>query len=810
MLSNCNFTIGAIVFDESVVHGLIVQIQMIISLYLVMKEYRLGFYLAVTMNAINLASMLILVIKNTSAETVPGIVSYTGVLIIISFIRNYQIKNTAYIEKIDNLNKKLIIDEALYRSVFNQAPVGIAIMQDKSHANNTEFGDATMNPTYSKILGRQPDELKNFTWVNITHPDDLKADLEKFIQFKHGEINGYTMEKRFIKPDGSVVYVNMKISPLLGIYEDHSMHLCLIEDITERKQAELALKESMHRESVLLCHLPGLAYRCYNDDAWTMMYVSDGCLNLTGYAPESLLHNKDLSYNDIISPEYRQLLRDEWERRLAQKQPFKYEYEIITASGERKWVIEMGQGIYNDAGEVEELEGIVLDISDRKAAEDHLRYINEHDMLTGLYNRSYLESLLKKDIRKKDGLKRAVISINLSTVQLLTANYGFQYTQSLIKHAAEELSQYCTDKRKLFQTYDNQFVFYVTNYQDKNELVEFCNIIAKNMETLFVTDRIGGGIGVLEIEQNIEADVDSILRKLLIASEKSLSMFDKDFGVCFYDEELEALLDRETSIRRALSAIAANNDNNELYLQFQPVYDLNTQSVCSFEALARLKTVELGPVPPYEFIPITEKTKLIIPIGEKVIIQAFDFLRKLKELGHDKVSVSVNISAVQLLQPDFTSRIFEFIEKMQVNPKNICVEITESMLVYDYEKVNNIIDKLRTAGLHVAIDDFGTGYSSLARLRELKADCLKLDKYFIDKLFDADISKTIINDIISMSHKLGRCVIAEGIERESQLQYLKDCNCDRIQGYLISKPLNENDAVAFLQRNTEQKTTLEV
>lgn len=169
----------------------------------------------------------------------------------------------------------------------------------------------------------------------------------------------------------------------------------------------------------------------------------------------------------------------------------------------------MGQGIYNENGEVEALEGIILDISESKKMENRLRYLNEHDKWTGLYNRDHLELLLNRDIRKKDGLRRAVMSINLSTVQLLTANYGFHYTQCLIKEAAETLSQYCSDNRMLFQTYENRFVFYLINYKDKNELVDFGDAIAKSLETLFVTDRIGGGIGVFEIEQ-------AIMRSMLI------------------------------------------------------------------------------------------------------------------------------------------------------------------------------------------------------------------------------------------------------------------------------------------------------
>ena len=181
------------------------------------------------------------------------------------------------------------------------------------------------------------------------------------------------------------------------------------------------------------------------------------------------------------------------------------------------------------------------------------------------------------------------------------------------------------------------------------------------------------------------------------------------------------------------------------------------------------------------------------------MINAFHFLNKLKASGYDEVGVAINVSAIQLFSPDFIRNLFELISEMQLNPKNIGIEITESVFASDYDYINSIIVKLRDAGIHIAIDDFGTGYSSLSREKELSVDCLKIDKYFIDKLLDADLSKAITSDIISMSHKLGHCTIAEGVEHECQLQYLQEHNCDRIQGYLFSKPLNEEDALEFLK-----------
>ncbi len=136
-------------------------------------------------------------------------------------------------------------------------------------------------------------------------------------------------------------------------------------------------------------------------------------------------------------------------------------------------------------------------------------------------------------------------------------------------------------------------------------------------------------------------------------------------------------------------------------------------------------------------------------------------MNKLKENGYETMAVSINVSPIQLLRPDFASRLFALISELHVNPQNIGIEITESVFTSDYENINHIIEKLRDAGLHIAIDDFGTGYSSLAREKELSVNCLKIDKYFIDKLLDTDLNKALTSDIISMAHKIGHCTIAE-------------------------------------------------
>ena len=701
------------------------------------------------------------------------------------------------------LTEKLALDEALYHSVFDQAPTGIAIVNDKSFVSRSEYGEMNINPMFERILGRESHELSKLKWMEITHPEDLQPDLDKFGQFKAGIIKGYTMEKRFLRPDGSSVWTNMKVSPLLGAAGKNSMHLCLLEDISARKAAEESLKESERSKSVLLSHLPGMAYRCSYNREWTMQFVSDGCLELTGYAPESLVNNRDRSFNDLIAPEYRDLLWDEWQRLLPERLPFRYEYEITTADGKRKWVLELAEGIFNEKGEAEALEGIVIDISDRKEIEDTLRYNNEHDRWTGLFNRNYLEKLLAGDLRERSGENRALVLINLSTLQSLTTAYGFHYTQDLIKKAAEKLNEYCTDRRLLFYTYTNRFVFYLKEYRDKDELLEFCETLASALGALLSSERIGGGIGIVEIGRAEEPDEDMLLRKLLIASEKAVSAPDRDFSVCFYDGEMEREIIREQEIKRELARGAAGDENSGLFLQYQPILDLRSNRICGFEALARLNSEKLGLVSPLEFIPIAEKTKLIVPIGREIFRRAFRFLKKLEEGGLDSVSVSVNVSALQVLAERFTADLLGMIGKMRVRPENIGIEITESVFSMDYQGINRILGELRDSGLHIAIDDFGTGYSSLARERELNVDCLKIDKYFIDKLLTIDPGNAITADIISMAHKLGHYVIAEGVEHEEQKEYLRNNGCEKIQGYLIARPLDEEAVNGLIRRQAE-------
>jgi len=699
--------------------------------------------------------------------------------------------------------------DSIFEAIFQQAPIGIAISYsiDPSMEDKDEL--FRINPVYEQITGRKQEELLKLGWMEITHPDDLAEELRHYKKLQAGEIKSYSMEKRFIRPDGSLVWVHIVAAALFMSAEQGYDYICLVQDISQSKAIKTALTESERSKSVLLSHLTGMAYRCDYDRDWTMRFVSAGCFKLTGYTPESLINNRDLPYNDLIAPEYRGDVWYEWGHVLSRKLPYKGEYEIITADRERKWVLEMGEGIFDKNGEVEALEGIIFDISDIKKVEEELRYNSEHDSWTGLHNRRYLVNRLHHDIKQKYSGKSALVCVNLGGMYLISMTYGFQYYRELIKKTAEALNSHCNEDCSLFHTSENRFIFYVENYKYKDELTGFCEAVSATLESLLAVERISGGIGVVEINERNEHDPELILKDLLITSEKAIETFDRDFGHCFFDTDMEEHIVREEGIKQELAQVASDEAVEQLFMHYQPILDLKTSELYAFEALARFNSVRYGPVLPMEFIPLAEKTKLIIPLGEKIIDQVFRFLNKLKENGYGSIGISINISPVQLLRKDFVENLSGKIKDMQIDPRNVGIEITESVFASNYQEINNILARLKDMGIRIAIDDFGTGYSSLARGRELNINYLKIDKYFIDKLLILkDIEESITGDIISMTHKMGHLAIAEGVEYEKQRDYLKKYGCDSIQGYLISRPLDEEAAIEFLKKQTSIKSSV--
>lgn len=690
----------------------------------------------------------------------------------------------------------------IFERLFNDAPIGVAISRVTRISDTDKITSVVMNPAYEKIIGRKNDS-QNFDWRSITHPDDLAESEDLFNQLESRQISSYNRVKRYVHPDGSIVWVNVIVSSFDNENEDVFSYISIVQDITEQSLTIKKLSESERSKAVLLSHLPGLAYRCNYDRDWTMQFVSKGCKKLTGYDPEDLLDNKVISYNDLITQEYHHPLWLEWKRVLAARIPFSYEYQIITKEGVRKWVLELGEGVFDEKGEVLALEGIVIDIDYLKKMEETVKHKNEYDTLTNLHNRAYFEQLLDNDIKSGKIFNKALFGINFSSIQTLVLTNGYHYGMDLVKRISDILKMFQTAKCELFITHENRFCFYIQDYQTKEDLLDFYNQIVKMLEPILMHERISSGVGILEIRSTKYQDSDRLLKDTLIATEKALqSEGVKLINYAFFDKDMQLQIEREKILLDELVLLSEAAGDDGLVVDYQPVLDLKTDRVVSFEALSRFKSKRLGLVSPLEFIPLLERTKLIVPIGEKILSRSLKFLKHLNNLGYD-VSMSINISAIQLLSQDFATRVIQKMNDVGVDPTKIWFEITESIFSSNYQRINQILGEIIKQGVKVTIDDFGTGYSSLHRVLELNTNGIKIDRAFIDGLEKISEDIAITKDIVSLGHKLNYLVVAEGIENETQQQYLKAYNCDRGQGYFFSRPLSQEKALEFLHNKNK-------
>lgn len=430
------------------------------------------------------------------------------------------------------------------------------------------------------------------------------------------------------------------------------------------------------------------------------------------------------------------------------------------------------------------------------------------DRLTGLPNKQYFKEFLTEEIKKKEENNKAFLLINCRNFTILNLTYGYEYGDEVLKELSRRIQKLVDSNEKLFRFSADRFVLYVKNYDGKKELVSITNIISRMFNKPFkvkdAEQNLDVQIGIVEINSKYD-NVDKILKHASIA----LSYIKNNDSIkyAFFNEVMESKLQREDLIEKELRAGIAKNDMEKLYLEFQPQVHLKMNKVICFEALARMKTESLGFISPLEFIDVAERKQLIVPLGNLILKKACDFIRTLKSEGYDDIKVAVNISGIQLLRDDFIGTVMDIIKETQIEESNLELEITESVILGNYEIINEKFKILKERKIGIALDDFGTGYSSFSRLKELNIDTVKIDKYFISKISIGECKELITGDIISMAHKLGLKVVTEGVEVEEQKDYLIENSCDIMQGYLFSKPLPEEGAIELLKRsnNVENK-----
>lgn len=420
-----------------------------------------------------------------------------------------------------------------------------------------------------------------------------------------------------------------------------------------------------------------------------------------------------------------------------------------------------------------------------------------HDIVTQLPNKRYFEEVVAESNWFRTSNHSAILLITCKNFHFFDAYFGYVYSENHLKLMTEKMKHFVSDKRMLFQISDEKFAFILKDYDSHAEVISFAKSIIKFLKTFLVHRAAGATIGIAEWKGNEKDNADEFLKRATNAtrylSDEELYQYE------IYSDKLQEKLDKEAKIETELLNSTTGKVLSGLYLDFLPIVSMKNNQVVGFEALARLKTLEYGVVMPSEFIPVAERTQLIVPLFNQIVFKTCEFIRMLADNNFKNIKISLNISEIQVLRDDFVSRILNMIAINKINTANLQIEISETVFANNFDFINSKLTILKSKGVNIAIDDFGSGYSPLYQDGQVQVDTLKLDRGFISKLTKSN-KKIIVGDIISMAHKMGNQVVAEGVENEEQRACLQENGCDYYQGYLYSKPLSPADAIRKLKK----------
>lgn len=445
----------------------------------------------------------------------------------------------------------------------------------------------------------------------------------------------------------------------------------------------------------------------------------------------------------------------------------------------------------------------IRDITKFKKQNEELRYMAYYDVLTGLYNRNYFVRVLSEWIRdaQDNGEIVAVMCVDIDNFKKINDGLGLVAGDELIQTFGLFLKEFMDDRIIIAHVTDDTYYMAVKNPVGSHSIEKLFDKIVQRVNEPFYL--MGGHEVSISVCAGVAEFPESAGNSLELINCSEIVMFRaKEHGpnsMRYFETPIfQDFIDNiniENKLKEAVNM-------NRFLLYYQPQYDSKSQKLRGVEALLRWQDDSGKMISPGVFIPIAEKSGMIVPIGTWVLEEGIRKYAAWRENYNCDMVLSLNISSIQYKRPDFVSNLLEILEKYRVNPKDIELEITESVLIDDFDQVVAKLRMLKEYGIKISLDDFGTGYSSLSYLKGLPIDTLKIDKSFIDTVIQDECTQVITESIISMVKKLGFETVAEGVETEEQYEYLKKIDCDNIQGFLLGKPMPADEIVGLLRQNS--------
>ncbi|OPX54847.1 PAS domain S-box-containing protein/diguanylate cyclase (GGDEF) domain-containing protein [Oceanospirillum multiglobuliferum] len=448
--------------------------------------------------------------------------------------------------------------------------------------------------------------------------------------------------------------------------------------------------------------------------------------------------------------------------------------------------------------------GLFSDITQRKKYEEDIWYQAHYDALTDLPNRLLFSAKLQEAIakQKQEALPFALLFIDLDRFKEVNDSLGHSFGDLLLLEAAQRLQQVFGRNNVVARLGGDEFTAILSGLHTVGEIESYAEKATRELRKPFILNGeelnfISGSIGIT-LCPNDAKDMETLLKHADMAMYRAKEAGRNTYR--FYTDEMNQhamhRIRLEEELRHAIK-------EQQFQLHYQPKLDLITQQIVCVEALIRWQHPEKGMVSPMDFIPLAEETGLINEIGFIVLELACQQLQTWRANDFSIKQIAVNVSSVQFEEPEaFFARFNQILAEHQLSKNDIKIEITENLLMKQNEQVINQLNQHRDHGLSVAIDDFGTGYSSLSYLQVFPLDELKIDQSFIRHLDDAPRNKTLVQAIIAMGHALNMKVIAEGVENQSQMDFLLANGCDVAQGYLLSRPASASELEVWLKKHT--------
>lgn len=579
------------------------------------------------------------------------------------------------------------------------------------------------------------------------------------------------------------------VSTLINNAGDTHSSMQIIRDVSDEKSASQKLNQAATvfdstAEGVLI-----------TDDKGRIITVNPAFSQITGFEDADIKDKVSFFLEDNSGQVYVKKLREA----LMQEKQWQGEILATKKSGEEFPAWLTVSTVLDEKGKVTNYVGVITDVSYIKRSESQLAYLAHHDPLTDLPNRlllmDRLEGALIRARRHHDRL--AILFLDLDRFKNVNDSLGHHQGDILLKEVANRLKQVVRKGDTVARIGGDEFIFVLEELNHADAANNLCNKILEILkQPISLEGRelyISGSIGVsIFPEDGVDSDI-------LIKNADAAMYRAKDRGrnnFCFYTADMNAraleLLELDSHLRHAI-------EQNELRVFYQPQYCLKENKIIGVEALIRWMHPERGLIPPIDFIPMSEETGMIIPIGEWVMRTACWQNKSWQEMGYTPFTVAINLSVKQFIHQDLISTVDRVLKETGLEAQYLELEITESVMVQDVQATINTLAKLKEMGVKTSIDDFGTGYSSLSYLKRFPISKLKIDQSFVQDLSTDNNDAAIAESIIGLGHSMQLLVIAEGVESREQLEFLTRLGCDEAQGFLYSPPVPPHQLELMLE-----------